>query len=93
MTPWTISCKAPLSMRFPRQEYWSGLPFTSSGDLDSGIESTSSALVGGFFTPEPPGKPRSLSYNHRNSGLDGSFEIICSGLLVLEMLKLRLRTV
>ena len=32
-TPWTIACQAPLSMGFPRQEYWSGLPFPSPGDL------------------------------------------------------------
>ena len=32
-TPWTIAYQAPLSMGFPRQEYWSGLPFPSPGDL------------------------------------------------------------
>ena len=38
-TPWTIASQAPLSLRFPRQEYWSGLPFPPSGDLpDPGIE-------------------------------------------------------
>ena len=31
-TPWTIACQAPLSVGFPRQEYWSGLPFPSPGD-------------------------------------------------------------
>ena len=37
--PWTVARRAPLSMDFSRQEYWSGLPFSSSGDLpDSGIE-------------------------------------------------------
>ena len=49
----------PTSMGFPRQEYWSGLPFSSPGDLpDSGIEHASPALAGGFFTTEPPGKPK-----------------------------------
>ena len=44
-TPWTVACQAPLSMRFPRQEYWSGLPFPSPGDLpDPGIEPSSHAL-------------------------------------------------
>ena len=39
MTPWTIVLQAPLSMWFSRQEYWSGLPFLSPGDLpDPGIE-------------------------------------------------------
>ena len=32
-TPWTVACQAPLSMEFSRQEYWSGLPFPSLGDL------------------------------------------------------------
>ena len=45
-------------MEFPRQEYWSGLPFPSLGDLpDTGIKPTSPALAGRFFTGEPPGKP------------------------------------
>ena len=48
-------------MGFSRQEYWSGLPFPSPGDLpDLGVEPESPALAGGFFTPEPPGKP--ISY-------------------------------
>ena len=33
VTPWTVAHQVPLSMRFPRQEYWSGLPFPTSGDL------------------------------------------------------------
>ena len=46
-----------LSMQFPRQEYWSGLPFPSPRDLtDPGIKPASSALAGGFFPAEPPGK-------------------------------------
>ena len=45
-------------LRFPRQEYWSGLPFPSLGDLaNPGIELVSPALTGGFFITEPPGKP------------------------------------
>ena len=56
-TPWTVACQAPLSMEFPRQEYWSGLPFPSPGDLpDPGIEPVSLALAGIFFTTEPPEK-------------------------------------
>ena len=54
----TVAHQAPLSMPFPRQEYWNGLPFPSSADLPhSEIEPTSPALAGGFFTTEPPGKP------------------------------------
>ena len=44
------SLQAPLSMGFSRQEYWSGLPYPSPGDLpDPGIEATFLALAGGFF--------------------------------------------
>ena len=57
-TPWTAAGQAPLPLRFPRQEYWSGLPFPSPGDLpDPGIKLISPALAGRFFTTEPPGKP------------------------------------
>ena len=60
--PWAIARQAPLSMGFPRQEYWSGLPFSSPRDLPAlGIEPEfpmSPALAGRFFTTEPPGKPR-----------------------------------
>ena len=33
VTPWTVACQAPLSMEFSRQEYWSGVPFPSPGDI------------------------------------------------------------
>ena len=47
VTPWTVAHQAPLSMGFPRQEYWSGLPFPPPGDLpDPGIEPGSPALAG-----------------------------------------------
>ena len=52
------ACQAPLSMGFPREEYWGGLPFPPPGDLpDPGIEAVSSASAGEFFTTEPPSKP------------------------------------
>ena len=61
VTSGTAAHQALLSMEFPRQEYWSGLPFPSPGDLPGpGIEPTSlasPALAGRFFTTEPPGKP------------------------------------
>ena len=54
VTPWTVARQAPLSVGFSRQEYWSGLPFHSPGDLpDPGIKPAShksSALAGGFFS-------------------------------------------
>ena len=44
-TPWTVSCQAPVSVGLSRQEYWSGLPFPSPGDLPNpGIEPRSPAL-------------------------------------------------
>ena len=62
-TPWTVTLQAPLSVEFSRQEYWSGLPFPSPGDLpDPGMEPMSSALAGEFFTTEPPGKSFSSNY-------------------------------
>ena len=58
MTPWTVACQAPLSIGFPSQEHWSGLPFPSPSDLPNpGIKPTSLTLAGGLFIPEPPGKP------------------------------------
>ena len=58
LTPWTVACQAPLSTEFSRQENWGGLPFPSLVDLpDPGIEPSSPALAGRFFTTEPPGKP------------------------------------
>ena len=57
-TPWTIVLQAPLSMGFPRQEYWSGLPFPSPEDLpDPVIKPASPTLAGRFVTTKPPGKP------------------------------------
>ena len=65
VTSWTVACWAPLSVGFLRQEYWSGLPFPSPGDLPNpGIEPASPALAGGLFSPEPPGKPTVCIYVH-----------------------------
>ena len=56
-TPWTVAYQAPPSMGFSRQEYWSGLPFPSPGDLpDLGIESGPPALQADALPSEPPGK-------------------------------------
>ena len=55
---WTVAHQAPPSMGFSRQEYWSGLPFPSSGDLPNpGIEPRSPTLQAGPLTSAPPGKP------------------------------------
>ena len=56
--PWIAALQAPLSMEFSRQEYWSGFPFSSPGDLpDAGTESRSPALQADSLPSEPPGKP------------------------------------
>ena len=57
-TPWTVAHQAPPSIEFFRQEYWSGLPFPSPGDLPHpGIEPGSPALQADALPSKPPGKP------------------------------------
>ena len=60
-SPWTVALQAPLSTKFPREEYWSRLPFPPPGYLPNpGIKPQSlvpPAWSGGFFTTEPCGKP------------------------------------
>ena len=58
-SPWTVARQTPMSVGFPRQENWGGLPFPPSGDLpDPGIEPESPVLADGFFTIKQPGKPK-----------------------------------
>ena len=58
LQPHGLALQAPLSLGFPRQEYWSGLLFSFPGNLPvPGIEPTSLALGGGFFTTELPEQP------------------------------------
>ena len=63
-TPWTVAHQSLLFKELSRQEYWSGLPFPSSGDLPHpGTESTSPispALQADSLPSEPPGKPYSV---------------------------------
>ena len=55
VTPWTVAHQAPPYMEFSRQEYWSGLPFPSPGDLPNpGIETRSPALQADTLSSEPP---------------------------------------
>ena len=82
-TLWTVTCHAPLLMGFPRQEYRSGLPFPSPGDLpDPGIEPESPALAGRFFTTESSGKPTFPLYYFLNNSHCGCLQpcwAICLG--------------
>ena len=86
-TPWTVTCQAPLSMRFSRQEYWCALPFHTLRDLpDSGNKPTflaSPALAGGFFTTDAtweaqiPKQPPSKRYNGQSCSLMMPFSPTC----------------
>ena len=65
-SPWAVACQASLSVEFSRQEYCSGLPFPSPGDLpDPGIEPRSPALWAGSSPSEPPGKPQRAYTNKK----------------------------
>ena len=66
-TPWTVARQAPLPMGFPRQEYWSGLPFPPP-EIER-VSPTAPALVGRFLTTEPPGKPQCLGNSSMFLGL------------------------
>ena len=69
-TPRAITHWVPLSVIFPRQEYWNGLPFLSPEDLpDAEIKPASPALTGGFFTTKPPGNPTSNFFLYLNGKL------------------------
>ena len=58
VTTWTVAYQAPQSVEFSRQEYWSGLPFPSPGDLPNpGTEPRSLTLQADALTSKPPGKP------------------------------------
>ena len=80
-TPWTVAHQVPLSLEFPRQEYWSKLPFPSPGDLpDPGIEPMSPespALADGFYNIEPPGKPMIILVSFTKEGKYNSFIYVC----------------
>ena len=57
VTPWTVAHQAPQCIGFPREEYWSGLPFPSPGHLPNpGIEPRSPAVQADSLLSEPPGK-------------------------------------
>ena len=69
-TPWTVAYHTPPSMGFSKQEYWSGLPFPSPGDLPNpGIEPGSPVLQADALPSEPPGKSIRVYSNARFSYL------------------------
>ena len=71
VTPWTVALQGPLSIGFPRQEYWGGLSFSSPGDLsDPGMEPASlksSASAVGFFTTSVTWEAAMNVYIRKNS--------------------------
>ena len=79
--PMDCSCQAPVSIEFPRQEYWSGLPFPPPGDLpDPGIKSVSFislTLEGGFFTPNISWETLKVYISHANMDCRDSFQCLC----------------
>ena len=75
VTSWTVAHQAPLSLEFPRQEYWNGLPFPTPGGLpDPGMEPMSPALAGRFFTTEPPKEAASTGRVKFKTGNPGDSE-------------------
>ena len=67
-TLWIVAHKAPPSMGFSKQEYWSGLPHPSPGDLSNpGIEPRSPSLQADALTSEPPGRPTPLGHHKASS--------------------------
>ena len=80
VTPWTVALQAPPSIGFSRQEYWSGLPFPSPGDLPNpGIEPRSPALQADALTSEPPGKLLRLKKKNllQDLSLGKSYAVLC----------------
>ena len=71
VAPWTVAQQATLSLGFPKQEYLSGLPFSSPEDLLPGIKPVSPSLVGRFFTAEPLGKSNHTNIKVSNTVLYG----------------------
>ena len=68
-TPWTVAYQAPPSMGFSRQEYWSGVPFPSPGDLSNPrIKPASPSFQADALTAEPPGDPGSIPGSGRLAG-------------------------
>ena len=78
-----MGCQPPLSMEFSRKEYWSGLPFPSPGDIpDPGVEPTSPASAGGFFTPSHLGSIVDLILGWNQDAHSDQKEVQCPGEIV-----------
>ena len=90
-TPWTVAHQGPLSMEFSRQEYWSGLPFPSLGDLPNPrIKSVSPVLANEFFTTKPLGSLTDYMQKAKKREVDEHFCVGQSARHVLNELQMRL---
>ena len=68
-TPWTVAYQAPPSLEFSRQEYWSGLPFPSPGDLcNPGIKPGSPTMQADALPSEPPGSQSTYKFAMEGAG-------------------------
>ena len=77
VTPWPVARQAPLSMGFPRREYWSGLPFSPPGGIPGpGVTAASPALAGRFFTTDPS-VPTGTDYLHVNGQNTTAVFLLC----------------
>ena len=88
MITWVVARQTPLPMGSSRQEYWSGLPFPSPGDLpDPEIKSLSPALAGRFFITELPGKPNYIMFSSNIFGfyLLMSFYVYILSIIMIEV--------
>ena len=91
VTPWIVAYQAPLSMGFSRQEYWSGLPFPSPGDLPNpGMDPGSPALQTDVLPAEPPGKPTCSTVSCKFGVLVGEDEHTSFYSAILESIHLSL---
>ena len=80
VTPWTAACQAPLSVGFPRKEYWSGLPCPSPGDLHPPRDGTLlslPALAGGFFTTSTTWEACVNTYSILKTSVSGTPHFSC----------------
>ena len=92
VTPWTVDHQAPLSMGFPRQEYWSELPFPSpntKGSSQPRDRTCISCIADGFFTTESPVKPGAMVIGQLQNAVNVRCVLYSSSDLGKESLKMR----
>ena len=90
-TPWTVAYQAPPSVGFSRQEYWSGLPFPSPGDLPNpGIEPRSPALQADALPSKPPGTLKVKQFESKETNLQIQLSCIYPESFCIESLGLSL---